>query len=258
MADINLRNKPLVEAILEVRWELFSPAPNVQLDPHFKLLLGRYFDRVSKEYPEYEQLPAAMIPDELTAGRFPQHRFRSKQGGWPLIQLGPGMLTVNSTEDYVWSDFKARSVRAVQTLYEAHPKPNELKIASILLRYLDAIDFDFSKSNILEFLQKEMQCVVALPQELFADQVQPNPQNLSINLTFRSNKPEGSATLRFYNGNRGERPALVWETVFESSGKAIPPMPREFGDWISQAHDVTHAWFFKLIEGNLFKVFSGE
>lgn len=258
MTDIILKRKPLVEAILEVRWELTSPAPNINVDPHFKLLLGRYFDRVSKDYPEYEQLPAGMVPEELAAGRFPQHRFRIKKAAWPLIQLGPGMLTVNSTDDYVWSDFKSRTVKAVQTLFDAHPKPSDLKITSLLLRYLDAVNFNFEKENVLEFLQKKMQFTVGLPQEIFADRVKPNPLHMTLNLTFPSMKPEGNATLRFYNGNKGDTPVLIWETIFESSGKAIPEMPNEFEAWILQAHDLTHDWFFKLIEGDLFKEFGGE
>jgi uncharacterized protein (TIGR04255 family) len=258
MSDVILKNKPLVEAILEIRWELTSPAPNINVDPHFKLLLGRYFDRISKDYPEYEQLPAGMVPEELAAGRLPQHRFRSKKSLWPLIQLGPGLLTFNSTDDYIWSDFKSRSVNAVGALFDSHPKPSELKVTSLLLRYLDAVSFDFEKGNVLEFMQKKMQVDIHLPKELFADRVKPNPQHMSLNLTFASMKPGGNATLRFYNGNKGDTPVLIWETIFESSGKAVPEMPSDFEGWISQAHEVTHNWFFKLIEGDLFKEFGGE
>jgi hypothetical protein len=36
-----LKNKPLVEAIFEIRWELQELAPGVKRDPHYKVLIGR-------------------------------------------------------------------------------------------------------------------------------------------------------------------------------------------------------------------------
>ena len=34
-----LKNKPLVEAIFELRWELQEPAPGMKIDPHYNLNL---------------------------------------------------------------------------------------------------------------------------------------------------------------------------------------------------------------------------
>jgi len=75
MPGKDLKNKPLVEAILEVKWELQRLAPGVEIDAHYKIFLGRLFDRVSSVYPEHEQLPTATIPDEIV-GQVVQHRFR--------------------------------------------------------------------------------------------------------------------------------------------------------------------------------------
>src|SRR5581483_2894612 len=120
MPEKHLKNKPLVEAILEVRWGLVSHAPGHESDPHYKLLLGRLYDRLQEKYPEHEQLPTAIIPDELV-GHVVQHRFRTSAKGWPLVQVGPGILTINSTAEYTWEDvFRPRSVDAVGRLYEAH------------------------------------------------------------------------------------------------------------------------------------------
>lgn len=86
-----LKNKPLVEAILEVKWALTSPTPGVQIDPHYKILLGRLYDKVCEQYPEHEQLPTATVPDEIV-GHTVQHRFRYAPNDWPLIQVGPGIF----------------------------------------------------------------------------------------------------------------------------------------------------------------------
>lgn len=100
MSQANLANPPLVEALVEVRWELDSPAPGVSLDPNYKILLGRFYDRVRADYPFHEQLPMSLAPDELT-GYQVQHRFRLAADAWPLVQLGPGILSLNDTAAYV-------------------------------------------------------------------------------------------------------------------------------------------------------------
>lgn len=46
-----LKNKPLVEAIFELRWELKEQESRMKIDPHYKILVGRIYDKVSNEYP---------------------------------------------------------------------------------------------------------------------------------------------------------------------------------------------------------------
>ena len=40
-----LKNKPLVEAIFGLKWELQEPQPEMKIDPHYKLLIGRFYDK---------------------------------------------------------------------------------------------------------------------------------------------------------------------------------------------------------------------
>ena len=87
-----LKNKPLIEAILEVRWNLEpGPAPGTGRDPHYKFLLGKLFETVKTRFPHHEELPAASIPEELTPYAV-HHRFRESANGWPLIQVAQGFL----------------------------------------------------------------------------------------------------------------------------------------------------------------------
>ena len=78
------------------------------LDPHYRLLLGRLFDRFQKDYPVHEQLPTASLPDDMV-GQVVQHRFRVAKDDWPLVQVGPGVFTVNDTQHYTWTDFEQRA-----------------------------------------------------------------------------------------------------------------------------------------------------
>ncbi len=246
-----LKNKPLVEAILEVRWQLQGTPPGPQVDPHYKLLLGRLFDRMHEDYPEYEQLPIANFPDEMV-GHVVQHRFRVAASSWPLIQIGPGVFTVNSTADYRWQDFRPRVLSAIEMLYDAHPKVEDLKITNIILRYIDAVDFDYSTENIFIFLREKLKLNISLPSNLFSgSEVEDKPNDLIAQFSFRIGKPRGMINLRFATGQKQDRSALIWETTVVSLPDDLPEMPKGFAKWIDAAHELIDDWFFKMIEGEL-------
>jgi uncharacterized protein (TIGR04255 family) len=254
-----LKHKPLVEAILEVRWKLQGQPSGPQIDPHYKLLLGRLFDRFLHDYPEHEQLPTASIPDEM-AGHVVQHRFRVAQNSWPLVQVGPGIFSVNSTADYTWPDFRARALTAIGKLFDAHPKSGEFKITNLILRYIDAVDFDSKIENVFSYLNHNLKVNVSLPDSLFGNigGVEKRPTNFTWQGSFESVTPKGLISIRFATGSKELTPALVWETMVESAGVDLPAMPDSFEDWFDAAHTLSDDWFFKMIEGELERRFSGE
>lgn len=59
----NLTNAPLVEAIFEIHWKLSTSPnlPNLSIDPNYKILVGRFFERVQKEYKFMEPLPSLKV-----------------------------------------------------------------------------------------------------------------------------------------------------------------------------------------------------
>jgi len=254
----DLKNKPLIEAILELKWRLTSPAPGVELDPHYKILIGRMYDRVSTQYPEHEQLPTATLPDEVT-GHMVQHRFRSGPNDWPLLQIGPGILTMNSTEKYTWADFRERSLRGIEALFQAYPKREELCIESLLLRYIDGVRFDCAAENVLDFLRRKLKLGIDLPSSLFeGGRIEDRPQLFNWQSSFKCSDPRGVVSVRFATGQKKGCPSLIWETLVQSSGDDVPPMPGEFACWIDAAHGITDDWFFKLIKGDLERQFDSE
>ena len=101
----DLPNKPLAEAIFELRWALNDVGPGFSDDPGWQLLPGLYYSKVRDTYPHQVSLPATHLPTEVS-GHMVRHQFRVGADKWPLTQLGPGILTVNETEGYtVWEDF---------------------------------------------------------------------------------------------------------------------------------------------------------
>ncbi len=251
-------NKPLVEAIFELRWAGTPQAPGIHHDPHYRLLVGRLHERVCGSYPCHEQLPTAALPDELV-GYMVQHRFRAGEDQWPLLQVGPGIMTLNDTANYTWEDFRTRAADAVGSLIEAHPQPDALRVVALTLRYIDAVRLDYVADDVLAFLRQMMRVTVSLPPTLLADPtIGRAPEHLQLETRYRSGRPPGSAALRFTTGQRDGQPSLIWESVVQSTDADVPEITGGFADWLEAAHDLTDDWFFKLIEGDLERRFAGE
>ncbi|KUK55979.1 MAG: Uncharacterized protein XD79_0365 [Atribacteria bacterium 34_128] len=251
-----LKNKPLVEAIFEVRWELQEPAPGMKIDPHYKILIGRIYDRVRDEYPFYEQLPTATMPDEI-AGYVVQHRFRKDRDKWPLIQIGPGIITLNDTEGYVWEDFEKRIHRMLDILFETYPDAeNNLRINWLLLRYIDAINFNYEEEHIFSFLGKNLKVNIDVYEKLFeGTEVSNLPLGFDLRFSFPATKPKGAAHLRFVRGKKKDVDALIWETQVQSVSDDALKHKDQIINWVVEAHKLTDDWFFKMIEGELLRRF---
>ena len=254
----DLKNKPLVEAMVEVRWALTGTPPGPQTDPNYRLLLGRLFDRVSDDYPEYVQLPTANMPDEIV-GHMVQHQFRVGREQWPLIQLGPGIMTLNSTSEYTWDDFRPRAVSAIDKLHDAHPKPTEVQFTNLFLRYIDAVEFDYNNEDVFPFLRDMLKVNASLPESLYQSApVEPHPLQFAWQSSFRCQNPKGAVHLNFATGQKLGNAAVIWETTIQSTGEDVPSLPDAFAQWSDAAHGITDDWFFTLISGELERRFSRE
>lgn len=253
----NLPSKPLVEAILEVRWGRTDLPPTAAIDPHYKVLIGRLFDRFEGSYPYHEQLPSAMVPDQLVR-HIPQHRFRTAENQWPLVQVGPGLLTLNETSGYTWQTFKLQALEAIAILFDAHPEPTDFRLTSVLLRYVDAVDLP-EGTNPVEFVREKLKSNVQLSPKLFDDgRVQSVPRTVDFKFIFPSSSPEGQISLQMRTAQQRGRPAIVWEVGLQSGGDGIDPQPDGFRDWLDSAHALLDSWFFELIDGELLEQFSKE
>jgi uncharacterized protein (TIGR04255 family) len=269
MASEILKHKPLVEAIFEVRWAMMAmpmggatlPAlppgfaqlqavmqPPGQIDPSFQITLARMVDRLQGDYPKYERLPSALVPDGLLPN-VAQHRIRDNEE-WPLVQIGPGILTVNDTNKYTWDDFRPRCVKVFTTLTQSHPRWKEVRVSGLTLRYIDAIEFDYQQNDVCDFLKQKMGLSFGLPPGMFEEiEVKPVPNSFRWNSSFICDKPSGVLTLAFATGQKEGRNALIMEIVFQSKEDRVPNLPRDLDKWLVDVHAVTDNWFFTLIEG---------
>lgn len=253
MSAINLKNKPLVEAIFELRWSLAGAKGRI--DPNIKILPGVFFSNIKTSYEFYEALPTSNFPEEFSA-QIVQHRFRVKKDSWPLVQLGPGILTLNDIHDYSWDDFSKRVKNVLNAFKQSHPKSAELVVDSLVLRYIDAIPFDFSKEDVFLFLRDEMKVNIAINPEIFAKgNIKSFPQNFNASFSLPTQKPLGTTTLAFASGKSKGADSLIWETIVKSNPISAVYDVKNIVSWIDDAHEITHDCFFKTIDGNLRKRF---
>lgn len=249
-----LPNKPLVEAICELRWRV-DPEKG---DPNYSLFVGRLYSQLDKKYKFHQQLPASMIPEQL-AGSIPQHMFRVGKDEWPLIQVGPGLVTLNETEKYTWPDFNERSKELINAVFKAYPKPEEMKVTNLFLRYIDAIKIDGISSNILNFVKDKLKVELFIPENLYEGEVVvKRPRSFNFNITHNTKKPKGIINLKLSSGMQKGHRAIILELVVLSEGNDVPVLPNYFSSWIKDAHKITDDWFFKLIEGELEHDYAGD
>jgi len=255
MSAQKLNRAPLIEAIVEIRWKARPEG-----DPNYNLVIGKLSESF-KEYPVYQPLSNADVPMPLAAQmHMVQHQFRASPNGWPLIQVGPSIFTLNETRDNDWEgDFRERAVSAVETFFGVYPKSDALNIESVLLRYIDAIEFDWEKESLLDFLDRKLKTKIVLPPSLFRDtRVRPSPVALDFTSSFRCTEPRGLVHLRFASGqSRGKR-SLIMETMVQSTEADVPQMPEGFACWSDAAHGITSTWFRLLTEGDLYRSFQGD
>lgn len=252
----NLPQKPLGEAIFELQWALKLIEQGGQRDPGFNILYGRFYDHLKSEYPFIEDLDASRMPEEMIP-HVVRHRFRPATGAWPVVQIGPGIMTVNDTEAYTWRDYAPRVEAAIKALFEAYPfHLHELLPTVAKLTYINAVLFDPKKESMTDFLRENLHLSLNIEPGLFENPaIARNPLELNLHLAFPLTKPKGVGVLRFTNGLKNQEPALVWQIVILSGDDTAPKNTEGLSIWLKDAHDVAESWFFRLIQGKLLRSF---
>jgi uncharacterized protein (TIGR04255 family) len=241
---------PLVEAIFELRWKLVQPDPRrpPEVDKNYKLAVGALFSKLHDDYPVHEQLPSSALPDEISA-YVVQHRFRTSGAGWPLIQVGQGILTVNDVPGYTWELFQPRVEAAVKILLDVYREmAGELPVSTLVLRYANAVEFDFEKQNALGFLRENMGLGVDLPVDLKSRFAGENPNAIDLSLQFQAANPENSdVTMRFFRGvkNTGAT-GLMWESSARAKPDSIQSDITSIMTWAGCAHSLLLSIFNTL------------
>jgi uncharacterized protein (TIGR04255 family) len=259
-----LPNKPLLEALFELKWAPLTSGPargqgiTPWADPQYPLYLGVLYGSIRQDFPFVEELPAMQIPDALTPG-IVKTRFRATRDGWPLVQSGPGVLAINYTDSYSWSRFQPTAVRVVKSFLDAYTlggsKPSPI-FTSATLRFIDAIQTRKSEADIFEFVRKKLHTSIDLPTEIERHERVDGPiSSLDFRCSLPLRAPKAKGNLRIASGLKGKIPAMICEFSVVSTAHETPQQVDDINAWLSEAHYVAEAWFFALIQGELHERF---
>lgn len=265
-AEITLLKYPLVEAWLEIHWEpLTQDGEEQRNDSGYLLGLAVFFQSIKDEFRSTEALPSANLPLEM--GRIVRHRFRPSPDQWPLIQVGPGIASLNYSGDgYSWNDFRKRAIFLRERLLAAFGDP-AIKLTGIALRYRNVEKFDHSQNNVIDFVKENLNLSIDMPRHFPGDRIaQPLPIDQKIQLGYNLLVPPAFGVLNISTGFTTEekqdengdgatstREVVLWQfdiVTDETHSQDITDV-QVYEQWLDMAHSTVHEWFFALIDGPL-------
>lgn len=237
-----LPNAPLIEIVLELRWKITNKVDLSKI----QYLYGDIYNELKHKYPYRENIQPPEIPIEILINQ-PVHRFRTAQNDYPLFQVGPGIITLNTIDSkYFWELFYKDSSELVETFLKVFPIQIGEKLTPSIL-FLDFFPFDFRKYDVYEFINEKFNVKF---EQSFIKNVS-NPKD--INLGFYYEIPLGDLSVVFIKGKNKLQEGIVLQTRI--NGASINPKRDEILSWIDQSHDTCSDLFKRLTEGELYKSF---
>jgi len=259
-----LRKAPLAEAIFELHWTLegtgitFPPAEGTApqlgaplVDSEAGVLPGILMTALKDDYPVHVTLPAAQMPNEV-GPFFVRHQFRASADSWPLVQLGPGILTVNEATDYEWDRYGGNIERVLDAFGSSHPRSKEVKILNVTLRYINSIPFSVSEDSFVEFLGKHLDTEIGVKKNVLdAAGSSPKPIELDARVSYSTQSPSGYMHLRFATGKYDDAEALIWEISQQANRGDAPSSLDQVKEWLQKAHMAIENVFFEMLSSEL-------
>lgn len=245
-----LPNAPLQEVIFEIRWALVPGKETGQIiDQGFELASGRLSTIIEQDFPYYKRIVPQDIPEQLMHYQV-IHQYWSGENQWPVIQLGPGIFTINCTDErYDWEgSFQKLIKKAIGWLEQSYKQSLNIRFAS--LRYIDGIrvdDYGGIDGNWQNFIKTNFNFEY---NNHF--NTRGNQKQIQVNQTF--GLEDGSdLQLQIANGVRNNEKALVWQTaILKKDSFDFDKLV----SWANYAHDIAHDLFQEMIKPDLYASFS--
>lgn len=250
---------PLIEAIFELHWELQGDKQTGRLrDPSYPMMYGRIYERLKKDFPHIEDLPSIQVHPEASPFVV-RHRIRKEKMGYPLIQIGPGIATVNCAQGYSWSSFREHILRLVESISDLFPTTvAPLNFTKCEIRFLNGIRLGTQGENPLAFLADKLHIKMDVDADLFLmNQMSDQPNAVNFMIGYPLRKPNGNLGLSAQLGQMDGKPAYLFQTQVISIGEWVPSDPREFETWVDEAHSASVGCFLSLCKGALMDKFCG-
>lgn len=239
-----LPNAPLLEVIFEIKWDIVNKSDMVD----FQYLHGDLYSNLKDKFPYRESLVPPEVPYDALRG-LPIFRYRKDKDCYPLVQIGPGVITINTTDDtYYWDNFRDEINQIVKIFSSIYSKYENLQLSPILT-YLDFLEYDKKKITPIEYINSNLQLEV---KEHFL-----NINNASlndVNFTFNYSIKEDTVSLNLRDGeiNKNKNGIIMQNKII---GKKSLYTVGDLAKWLNEAHELSSDFFKSMTKGNLYKSF---
>lgn len=238
-----LPKAPLIEVIFELRWKVDSKSELSKC----QYLHGDLYGLLKEDYPFRESLISPEVPIELYLS-MPAHRFRTSQDDYPLVQVGPGLLTVNTTGDkYYWGDFEKKINSVLNRFSQAYKFETGQKV-SLVLQYFDFLLFDFSNDNVHEYLTNNLN--LNINQSFHKSETSP----IGFNFGFQYLTDVGILSIQMNRGkNLKKEDGIIIQTSILNS--EMTGETNIINTWLEEAHSFSSQLFKDMMKPSMYKTF---
>lgn len=236
-----LPKAPLLEVIFEINWDITNTNDIIK----FQYLHGDLYSILKNDYPKRENLVPAEIPIDIMKNKA-MFRFR-KETGYPLVQVGPGVLTLNTTDDlYFWNDYREEITKVTNSLSEVFPEINQTNLI-LTLTYLDFFEIDTETENVIDYINNNLNLNV---NQTFIE----NENTKEINLTFSYKISENTLILNLKNATvNNNKKGLILQTKLIGNKQIYTN--KEQLNWLNEAHETCSNIFKKITTNDFYNSF---
>lgn len=246
-----LKNAPLQEVLFEIHWKLdpIIDQFGLYIDNEFQSAWNRFYLNAIKKFPHYVSLKPPTVSEQFYAWKA-VHQLWKAEKTYPIMQLGPGLFTVNDTDkNYTWSNFRSNIHTGIEWLLESYNI--NLNIDFIEIRYIDAIGLNGEEnSDLLNYLEQNLNIVLKNKLEL------PKPKPSSLQITQRFHLDDDDyLTISINNGIRNidETDVIILQTSVNKKGSINSS---DLISWVDKSHTVCSDLFKKIISNELYERFN--
>jgi uncharacterized protein (TIGR04255 family) len=245
-----LPKAPLQEAIFEIRWELeVDPKTGQLIDPGFQLAQGKLQDIAKNKFPVFNRKLPHGFPEQMFPHQVVNQYWAAKET-WPVIQLGPGIFTVNDTDmKYDWHKTYFPLIKECLTwIFKVHENP--LKINTVILRYIDSVklkDYGF-EGRWHEFVTQHFNFSF-----VNSYNTRGTLKALHFSQSFElPDKSELQVSMNSGKYRKTDDDALIWQTTVAKQDSFDQA---SLLTWLEEAHTTTSALFREMTKPKFYDSF---
>lgn len=230
-----------------MRWPLQPDDSGKQLvDSVYPFALGKFQEALKNDFPHHLSKFPQDIPDQFLTYQT-VHQFWKQHKKWPVTQLGPGIATLNDTEEnYEWENTYLPNIQKVlDALTRGY---GQLTFSMLSLRYVDVVlASDYKAQGWEDFIHNTLNFT-------FENQFDTRGKLKSFNFEQAFDLEElGLLNISFRTAqNNKQDDIFVWQIAVE---KYTSTNQQDVTEWLKKAHKHTSDLFKEICKDEFYSSF---